>query len=53
VHKALYNTADSLMRKIMEVMESLHRDNLAITCRRSRKRIKAKMDAGGNFSCIN
>jgi hypothetical protein len=26
---------------------------LTITCRRSRKRIKPKMDAGGNFSWIN
>jgi hypothetical protein len=50
VYKALYNTAHSLMTKVKEVMLSLPKGNLTITCRRSRKRIKPKMDAGGNFS---
>jgi hypothetical protein len=41
------------MMKIMEVMESPHKDTLAKNYRRSRMRKEAMMEAGSDFCSIN
>jgi hypothetical protein len=41
VDKALYNSATSLMTKIVEVMNFLITDSMAKACRRSKKRMEA------------
>jgi hypothetical protein len=39
--------------KIMEVMESLHKDTMAKNCRRSRKRTESMMEADSVFYLID
>jgi hypothetical protein len=41
------------MMKIMEVVESLHKDTMAKFCRRSRKRTEAMMEADIDFCFTN
>jgi hypothetical protein len=41
------------MMKIMEVVESLHKDTMTKNCSRSRKRTEAMMEAGSDFCSIN
>jgi hypothetical protein len=49
VDKAPHNTGASLMTKVTKVMKFLIKDFTAKACRRSRKRIEAKMEANGGF----
>jgi hypothetical protein len=44
-----HDIAASLMTKIKEVMVFISMDTMAKTCRRSKKRIKAVVEAEGNF----
>ncbi len=46
-------TMQTLMIKIMEVVESLHKDTMTKNCSRSGKRTEAMMEAGSDFCLIN
>jgi hypothetical protein len=49
VNKTPHTTSDSLVQKIKEVMGSLERDTVANACRRFWSRIKAVVEADGDF----